>query len=418
MTVTNGKPTPWQLMIQRSFLSLYLLPEVEIKKADKFQGYDYVFEFADATLYLLIEANVLKTNREQVQNAQVVQLRKQTVNQLIKRHTQLYHKNTKVKAAPAEATENPVEKSVYFVGLTSLSIEKQQESYMITHQFGSDFFAEECVLDLDDENQVLQIFSLQSFIDIITKLQTPSDLMTFLQYHRTSLVQQGDFKSESELLEQFLRSPVFYQQAVGIQEQLVSIGLLDEVEPRLAKTLLPDQTEHRQALIEQLLKNTAMWYKLINGLTKRLYQAGTPLPAELVKKLIAESLYTRTCLMEEILAYTEVSPQERQQGYVRHQHSYNAFGRHYMLVFYAQDPNSALSAATVREQYQDMLFEVNSQLQEPVMDDLFLIGVNFSAHKETGNTEVKIEVYHQPGSKLSADVQRLYAQLAQLKTQS
>ena len=59
MTATNGQPTPWQLMIQRSFLSLYLLPNVEIKKADKFQGYDYVFEFADATLYLLIEANVL-----------------------------------------------------------------------------------------------------------------------------------------------------------------------------------------------------------------------------------------------------------------------------------------------------------------------------------------------------------------------
>ena len=89
-----------------------------------------------------------------------------------------------------------------------------------------------------------------------------------------------------------------------------------------------------------------------------------------------------------------------------------------MLVFYGQDPNSALSANTVRAQYHDMLFEVNSQLQDPVMEDLFLIGVNFSAHEETGNTEVQIEIYHQEGSKLTADVQRLYAQLAQLKTQS
>lgn len=412
MTATNGQPTPWQLMIQRSFLSLYLLPNVEIKKADKFQGYDYVFEFADATLYLLIEANVLQTSRPQVQNSQVHELRKQTVNQQIKRHAQLYQKNTKGSDSPTS------EKPVFFVGLTSLSIQQAQEMYTITHQYGSTFFAEECVLDLDNEDQVLQIFSLQSFVDIITRLQTPSDLNSFLQYHRTSLVQQRNFNSESELLEHFLRSPVFYQRAINVQKQLIEIGLLDEVEPRLLQTLQLNQTAHMQALSEQLQKNTAMWYKLINGLTKRLYQVGAPLPADLVKKLIAESMYTRTCLMEEILAYTDVSTEERQQGYVRHQHSYNAFGRHYMLVFYGQDPNSALSANTVRAQYHDMLFEVNSQLQDPVMDDLFLIGVNFSAHEETGNTEVQIEIYHQEGSKLTADVQRLYAQLAQLKTQS
>ena len=212
MTATNGQPTPWQLMIQRSFLSLYLLPNVEIKKADKFQGYDYVFEFADATLYLLIEANVLQTSRPQVQNSQVHELRKQTVNQQIKRHAQLYQKNTKGSDSPTS------EKPVFFVGLTSLSIQQAQEMYTITHQYGSTFFAEECVLDLDNEDQVLQIFSLQSFVDIITRLQTPSDLNSFLQYHRTSLVQQRNFNSESELLEHFLRSPVFYQRAINVQK--------------------------------------------------------------------------------------------------------------------------------------------------------------------------------------------------------
>lgn len=417
MTANSGQPSPWQLMIQRSFLSLYLLPQSKMTTDEWFRGYDYVFEFAHATLYLLIDANQLKTNNPQVSNSHIAELRKKTLNQQIKRHSQLHRKNLKANPKLSAESDSSSTKPTYFVGLTSLTIEQKNKSYIITHQYGSQFFAEECVLDLDDENCALQIFSLQSFADIINRLQTPSDLQVFLQFHRSRLVEQQPFADEATLLEQFLTSPEFYQHAIAVQSQLVDIGLLDEVEPRLLNATAPGKSAQTKALSEKLQTHTKMWYKLINGLIKRLHKADSPLDVDLVKMLISESMYTRNCIMEEVMAYPESRPESRRQGYVRHQHSYNAFGRHYMMVFYAQDKSSALSAESVRANHHDMLFEVNAQLQKPVMDDLFLLGIGFSRHEASGNTEVLLDVYHQAGSVMNAGVQRLYEQLVALKSQ-
>ncbi|MEL0621373.1 hypothetical protein V6252_13295, partial [Psychrobacter proteolyticus] len=63
--------------------------------------------------------------------------------------------------------------------------------------------------------------------------------------------------------------------------------------------------------------------------------------------------------------------------YVRHEHSYHVFGRHNLMVYYAQDYSSSLSAENVRLSYKDLLTDINVQLQEPVIDDLFLLGVEF-----------------------------------------
>jgi hypothetical protein len=167
----------------------------------------------------------------------------------------------------------------------------------------------------------------------------------------------------------------------------------------------------------EMQKNTGMWFKLFNSVLERYYEAGTPLPNEQVDILVDESMYTYACLVEKILAYRTMDQDSRWNGYVRHEHSYHVFGRHYLMVFYAQDDSSSLSAESVRLSYKDLLSDINVQLQEPVMDDLFLLGVEFRPCEDSVNTEVYLDIFHQAGSLIDESTQCLYDRLAQLQAQ-
>ena len=404
-------------------------------------------------VYLIVNDVTIQADRQDIDNTQVRTWRKEVVNQLIKQHAQLYLKNNKAlayknKSKNKSTSDQMADKAIYFIGLTSLSVQHQdigeknsaqsayhnsyQNSYRNNHQskpaeavsyavgyeYGSQFFAEDCVLDLDDEESVLQVFSYQNFTEILKQLVTPSDLTAFLDFHRGKLTGFESFQDESTLLVQFLQSPDFHQRAIKVQEQLVSHDLIAQIEPRLLKAAEPEQAEFAKALMAEIQKNTRMWYQLFNSLIRECYDAGTPLPKEQVDILVDESMYTYACLVEKILAHRSIDQDSRWTGYVRHEHSYNVFGRHYLLVFYAQDDNSSLSADKVRAGHQDLLFELNAQMQQPVMQDLFLIGVDVRPCEDSVNTEVHLDAFHQHGSLIDANTQRLYQQLAELRAQS
>ena len=447
----------WQQMIQQNFLSLYDLTPDKITDPEYLQGYDFVFEFSNAVVYLIVNDVTIQADRQDIDSTQVRTWRKDVVNQLIKQHAQLYLKNDKALAYKDEsknksknesASDTTADKAIYFIGLTALSVQHQdiaeknsaqsayhnsyQNSYRNSHQskpaeavsyavgyeYGSQFFAEDCVLDLDDEESVLQVFSYQNFTEILKQLVTPSDLTAFLDFHRGKLTGFEAFQDESTLLVQFLQSPDFHQRAIKVQEQLVSHDLIAQIEPRLLKAAEPEQAEFAKALMAEIQKNTRMWYQLFNSLVRERYDAGTPLPKEQVDILVDESMYTYACLVEKILAHRTIDQDSRWNGYVRHEHSYNVFGRHYLMVFYAQDDNSSLSADKVRAGHQDLLFELNAQMQQPVMQDLFLIGVDVRPCENSVNTEVHLDAFHQHGSLIDANTQRLYQQLAELRAQS
>lgn len=447
----------WQQMIQQNFLSLYDLTPDKITDPEYLQGYDFVFEFSNAVVYLIVNDVTIQADRQDIDSAQVRTWRKDVVNQLIKQHAQLYLKNDKALAYKDEsknksknesASDTTADKAIYFIGLTALSVQHQdiaeknsaqstyhnsyQNSYRNSHQskpaeavsyavgyeYGSQFFAEDCVLDLDDEESVLQVFSYQNFTEILKQLVTPSDLTAFLDFHRGKLTGFESFQDESTLLVQFLQSPDFHQRAIKVQEQLVSHDLIAQIEPRLLKAAEPEQAEFAKALMAEIQKNTRMWYQIFNSLVRERYDAGTPLPKEQVDILVDESMYTYACLVEKILAHRTIDQDSRWNGYVRHEHSYNVFGRHYLMVFYAQDDNSSLSADKVRAGHQDLLFELNAQMQQPVMQDLFLIGVDVRPCENSVNTEVHLDAFHQHGSLIDANTQRLYQQLAELRAQS
>lgn len=435
----------WQQMIQQNFLSLYDLTADKITDPEYLQGYDFVFEFSNAMVYLIVNDVTIQADRQDIDSTQVRTWRKEVVNQLIKQHAQLYLKNDQALAYKKEsAFDTTADKAVYFIGLTSLSVQHQEiaeknsaqkgyqnsyrnnhqskpieaASYAVGYEYGSQFFAEDCVLDLDDEESVLQVFSYQNFTEILKQLVTPSDLTAFLDFHRRKLAGFEAFQDESTLLAQFLQSPDFHQRAIEVQKQLVSHNLIAQIEPRLLKAAEPEQAEFAKALMAEIQKNTRMWYRLFNSLVRECYDAGTPLPKEQVDILVDESMYTYACLVEKILAHRSIDQDSRWTGYVRHEHSYNVFGRHYLLVFYAQDDNSSLSADKVRAGHQDLLFELNAQMQQPVMQDLFLIGVDVRPCEDSVNTEVHLDAFHQHGSLIDANTQRLYQQLAELRAQS
>ena len=453
MDIQQVPASIWQQMIQQNFLSLYDLAADKITDPEYLQGYDFVFEFSNAMVYLIVNDVTIQADRQDIDSTQVRTWRKEVVNQLIKQHAQLYLKNDqalayKNKSKNESASDTTADKAVYFIGLTSLSVQHQgiaeknsaqkgyqnsyQNSYRNNHQskaseaasyavgyeYGSQFFAEDCVLDLDDEESVLQVFSYQNFNEILKQLVTPSDLTAFLDFHRHKLAGFEAFQDESTLLAQFLQSPDFHQRAIEVQKQLVSHNLIAQIEPRLLKAAEPEQAEFAKALMAEIQKNTRMWYRLFNSLVRECYDAGTPLPKEQVDILVDESMYTYACLVEKILAHRSIDQDSRWTGYVRHEHSYNVFGRHYLLVFYAQADNSSLSADKVREGHQDLLFELNAQMQQPVMQDLFLIGVDVRPCEDSVNTEVHLDAFHQHGSLIDANTQRLYQQLAELRAQS
>ena len=433
-------PSIWQQMIQKNFLSLYDLSEEKTIDSEYFQGYDFVFEFSNAVVYLIVNDVVRQASKDEVDSTQVRTWRKEVVNQLIKQHAQLYLKNTKaLNDRNVTVSDNKPDKAIYFIGLTSLSVKHQDStqntyrsnyrdsyqnkpvediSYAIGYEYGSQFFAEDCVLDLDHEESVLQIFSYQNFTAVLEQLVTPSDLTAFLEFHRSKLTGFEAFEDESALLTQFLQSPDFHRRAIEVQQQLVSHDLITQIEPRLLKAAEPEQTEFAAALMTEIQKNTGMWYKLFNNLIKECYDAGRPLPKEQVDILVDESMYTYTCLVEKILAHRTIDKESRWTGYVRHEHSYNIFGRHYLMVFYGQDENSSLSADKVRAGHQDLLFELNAQMQQPVMQNLFLIGVDVRPCEDSVNTEVHLDVFYQNGVLIDAHTQRLYEQLAELRAQS
>lgn len=410
----------WQRMIQQSFLSLYDCSDDILDSSEYRQDYDYVFEFSDAIVYLLSADIAREYSNSNIDAAQIREWRKEAVNQLVRRHTQLYLKNENSIAVEKSSLTN---KPTYFIGLTSLSIQHQNDkqglhSHKVEYEYGSQFFAEDCVLDLDDEQSILQIFSHHNFIKLIKQLVTPNDFTGFLQFHRDKLTDLHSFKDESALLQQFLQSPRFFQRAINVQKKLVENNLLDEIETRLVKATEPQQSAFAEELARDIQQKTNMWYQLFDNLVKRYYESGTPLPKSQVELLVDESMYTFTSLVEQILDHKYMERESRWNGYISHQHSYSVFGRHYMIVFYAQYETSSLSATNVRATYKDLLAELNAHLQKPAMDDLFLIGVEFRASETSVNTEVYLDIFHQKGLVINAEMQRLYDQLNELKEQT
>lgn len=390
----------WMAMFNRTFLSLYMDKDDPLVVSNKF---DYAFKIGDKLLYVLTHEKQLEVDSPNVSKKLLETQRQQAASQIHNRFQQLI--NNDVLSTANEYV------NVHYIGLTSLTVVHEGKGFPIEHEFGSAFIQQQSRVDADERIKVLQLFSINSFYQMLKLLQTPSDLLSYFDYHLAKLVNSEEFKGEFALAQDFINSPVFYQRAVDVQQKLVEIGLLAKVETRLTDIIGKEQQDNDNPQLEQQLtelsqklqSSSSIFQKLLNGTTKRRHQAQDTVPLDQVQTLMSESMYTRTCIIEEMMSYENRSKQDRMQGYLCHQHSYNDFGHHYVVVVYGLDNQAQYSRQYLDENYHSLLKDINAQLQNPAMKEYFILGFDLSKDDGQGNVTVLMDIYHQSGTVIAQD---------------
>lgn len=404
--MSNNKPHAeqvpsfdWSAMLHRTFLSVYLNTNDPLVGQEKF---DYAFKIGNQLLYVMTHEQMVTVESPNVAKSMLAEIRQQAATYINKRFEQLVSDVDLSVVDEAQDVQN-----VHYIGLTSLTLVHQDKGYQIEHEYGSSFFQEKDAANLEDQTKVLQLFSLNSFYQLVQLLQTPNDLLSYFDYHLTQLVNRNDFQGELALAQQFLNSPSFYHRAVAVQQKLVEIGLLEKVETRLTNIInqdSPQLSEPLKELTQKLQSHAAIFQRLLNGATKRRHEAGETIPLEEVKILVAESMYTRLSIIEEMMDYENRSREECLNGYLCHQHSYNDFGNHYVIVVYGLDQQAQYSKQWLQQNYQSLLSDMNAQLQNPAMQEYFILGFDMSNDDGKGNVTVVMDVYHQSGSVLADSI--------------
>lgn len=421
-------------LLQQTIFSAFLKPSDPLASAGKF---DYVLHIGNHRLYIIAQEESFNSDSPKIPKTVINKYKQKAAAKLTKRFQQLRKRislplleaddvnvknfNETVKSANKTLSINSNTK-IHCIGLTLISAIYDDVTSHINHDYGSAFFQEECVLDLDHGKQVLQIFSLDSFINIINLFQTPSDCISFFEYHLPALINQNSFANEVALARHFLSSPKFFERAINVQKKLVEIGLLANIESRLLLmsnmsndiNIHKDVNDEKTKLIQKLQNYSTMYQKLINGFVKRHLENKHAAIHEHIQTIIDESMYTRMSIMEEIIAYSERSEEEYRNGYLRHQHSYNQFGHHYILIIYGLDENAQFSREAIKQNYSNIIMDINSQLQDPVMDEYFILGFDMSKNDGKGNVTVEMEFFHQSGSAMTPIEKRLYEQMQEL----
>ncbi len=403
----SKKVREYNYILEESFLAIYNRSDNRLKS-----GYDALLQIGDAKIFILHEVASLCSVTDNIPKADLYEYSKLTVNALMQRHLKLQkHFNEGL-----TKEEKPTLKDkLYFVGLASLVVSYNDQSFNIDHQFGSNYFQEHLVLDFDGEDNLLQLFGTKSFLTILKILSTPTDVLSYLAYHRTALIEQYSYRLETILAHTFLNSKELFNPAIEVEKELIRINVLDKHDSRLLKAINSQDSKQKEELVNRMKEFSDLWVRLLKSTTTRQIAKEQPLTKQCTEQLISESLYTRMKIIEDVFTYGRMTEAQRTEGYITYQHSYSKFGRQYMIVMYGSDPNSWLSREAVKEEYLNLLINLNSQLQNPVMDDLLLLGFDMSDMTANGDVDIQMDVYHLKANKMTDIEHHLHRQLLALK---
>ncbi|WP_230659722.1 hypothetical protein [Psychrobacter sp. I-STPA10] len=385
----------WQSIFQLSFLPIY---QVDPTSKNKWltRGYDFVFEFPQATLVLLVHEEVLTSPTVEVKRSVLAKLKQKSVSELIKQHQRLY------KLYPSRKKNVPYVKSdvtntsqIYFVGISLLTVKHEQNIYPIPHQYGGLYFQEECVIDLDEDVNAIQVFSLHSLLRLTELLQTPSDFLSYLGFHRHIMSEQLPFDNEVELADTLMHSPEFFVQQTQLQQQLVTMGLLQQADTDLQYIMTNQVTaEPLQPLLDDMQKYSATWIQLVQGWVNNYKQVQQEVPLATLRLLMFPSTYMRMQFVDVLIRHNQSTEQQRQQGYICQPRFYTDFGCHYMMVIYGLDPQSEFSKAVIAKQFDTLLLDMNINLANTSTTDLILLGFDMTQKPTSDDFEVMMDVYH------------------------
>lgn len=387
-TITNFNPVPMDahLTLGNGMFSLY---QTDLSNEPRLaQHYDFVLTIGDFTVF------VLTAWQRCLQLDDVDELKRQHIklaNELMRRHNKALStlpKHYLNKVADCETMGDEYDHAnlskIYFVGILGLStVFEDGNEYFVDYDLSSSFFYEDCVFDLDNIGNVLQVFTIKDWQNLLTYLPSPTDFCAFLKYYGKNLVAFNEFNSAVQLAQEFVVSDEYFDRVKSVEKALARLNLSVE------------NNDHSKAYATRQQELSPFWQKSVERLINRQQSAGANIDWRVIRKLILQCGYTRLKIVEFVLSYANTTAQERYEGLVQHEHSYHKLGQHFVLVIYGQDPASELSAQYIAANYASILTHIDDNLEGQHIDDLFLLGFDLSYIDEDGDIVVQLDVFYQ-----------------------
>lgn len=301
----------------------------------------------------------------------------------------------------------------------------------LKHDFTASYFMEDLIIDMSDNGQPLQIFGWHDWQSILNALHTPCELWRFLRYRLEQLQQSAishvpSFESEEALINNFVNSSTLFTQAIAIDNALIKYSMQDEPNAALiAMALAQKNHSPTSQMYQQHMQQAAiLWSQLSSQMIatvseKFLAKKSREQPVELShwqQQILDESLFSRHELVRTLYRHPKQQQSLQQQGYVVHQHSYECLGRHYVLIFYAQDAEGQHSKKAIQPNLAKIALDVATRLPIAELHHVIVLGIDFIT--EDKDSFMDIDLWIQPVDAMSQRERQLSKQLQRLQQQS
>ena len=305
------------------------------------------------------------------------------------------------------------------------------KSEHLEHNFPARYFMEDLIIDMSDNGQLLQIFGWHDWQSILTALHTPCELWRFLRYRLEQLQQSAishvpSFESEEASINNFLNSSTLFTQAIAIDNALIKYGMQDAPNAALiAMALAQKNHSPTSQMYQQHMQQAAiLWSQLSSQMiatvsekfiAKKSREQQTEL-SHWQQQILDESLFSRHELVRTLYRHPKQQQSLQQQGYVVHQHSYERLGRHYVLIFYAQDAEGQHSKKAIQPNLAKIALDVATRLPIAELHHVIVLGIDFIT--EDKDSFMDIDLWIQPVDAMSQRERQLSKQLQRLQQQN
>ena len=301
----------------------------------------------------------------------------------------------------------------------------------LKHDFPARYFMEDLIIDISDSGQPLQIFGWHDWQSILNALHTPCELWRFLRYRLEQLQQSAishvpSFESEEALINNFVNSSTLFTQAIAIDNALIKYGMQDAPNAALiAMALAQKNHSPTSQMYQQHMQQAAiLWSQLSSQMIttvseKFIARKGREQQVELShwqQQILDESLFSRHELVRTLYRHPKQQQSLQQRGYVVHQHSYECLGRHYVLIFYAQDAEGQHSKKAIQPNLAKIALDVATRLPIAELHHVIVLGIDFIIEAE--DSFMDIDLWIQPVDAMSQRERQLSKQLQRLQQQN
>ena len=298
----------------------------------------------------------------------------------------------------------------------------------LKHDFPARYFMEDLIIDMSDNGQLLQIFGWHDWQSILTALHTPCELWRFLRYRLEQLQQSAishvpSFESEEALINNFVNSSTLFTQAIAIDNALIKYGMQDAPNAALiAMALAQKNHSPTSQMYQQHMQQAAILWSQLNSqmittvsekfIAKKSREQQTEL-SHWQQQILDESLFSRHELVRTLYRHPKQQQSLQQQGYVVHQHSYERLGRHYVLIFYAQDAEGQHSKKAIQPNLAKIALDVATRLPIAELHHVIVLGIDFIIEAE--GSFMDIDLWIQPVDAMSQRERQLSKQIQRLQ---